>query len=62
MASGLTHRSVLEKFCAIQMIDVHLPSTDGRKVIMFRYTHSELQILLKQLRMNRRPELRPKAL
>jgi hypothetical protein len=26
----LTPRSVLEKFAAMQMIDVHLPTTDGR--------------------------------
>lgn len=53
LAPGLTPRSVLEKFGAVQMIDVHLPTTDGRKVIMSRYTQPEpeLQILLKQLRM-----------
>jgi len=35
------------------MIDVHLPTTDGRTVIMSRYTKPEpdLQILLKQLRL-----------
>ncbi len=54
LAPGLTPRSVLEKFGAVQMIDVHLPTTDGRKVIMSRYTQPEpeLQILLKQLRMS----------
>ena len=29
LAPGLTPRSVLEKFAAMQMIDVHLPTTDG---------------------------------
>ena len=54
LAPGLTPRSVLEKFAAVQMIDVHLPTTDGRKVIMSRYTQPEpeLQILLKQLRLS----------
>jgi hypothetical protein len=54
LAPGLTPRSVLEKFSAIQMIDVHLPTTDGRKVIMSRYTQPEpeLKILLKQLRLS----------
>jgi hypothetical protein len=54
LAPGLTPRSVLEKFGAIQMIDVHLPTTDGRKVIMSRYTQPEpeLKILLKQLRLS----------
>jgi transposase len=54
LAPGLTPRSVLEKFNAVQMIDVHLPTTDGRKVILTRYTQPEpeLQILLKQLRLS----------
>ncbi|MBW1845246.1 MAG: IS1634 family transposase [Deltaproteobacteria bacterium] len=54
LAPGLTPRSVLEKFGAVQMIDVHLPTTDGRKVIMSRYTQPEpeLQVLLKQLRLS----------
>jgi len=51
LAPGLTPRSALEKFSAVQMIDVHLPTTDGRKVIMSRYTQPEpeLKILLQQL-------------
>ena len=44
-AGGLTPRAVLEKFSALQMIDVHLPCTDGRKVILSRYTQPE-KILL----------------
>jgi hypothetical protein len=30
LASGLTPRAVLDKFAAIQMLDVHFPTTDGR--------------------------------
>jgi len=54
LAPGLTPRSVLEKFGAVQMIDVHLPTTDGRKVILSRYTQPEpeLKILLHQLRLS----------
>jgi len=54
LAPGLTPRSVLEKFGAVQMIDVHLPTTDGRKVILSRDTQPEpeLQILLQQLRLS----------
>ena len=54
LAPGLTPQSVLEKFGAMQMIDVHLPTTDGRKVIMSRYTQPEpeLQVLLEQLRLS----------
>jgi hypothetical protein len=38
----------------MQIIDIHLPTTDGRKIIMSRYTQPEpdLQILLKQLRLS----------
>jgi hypothetical protein len=54
LAPGLTPRAVLEKFGAVQMIDIHLPTTDGRTVIMSRYTQpeAELQILLTQLRLS----------
>jgi transposase len=51
LAPGLTPRSVLEKFAAVQMIDVYLPTTDGRQVILPRYTQpeKELQVLLDQM-------------
>ena len=32
LAPGLTPRSVIEKFAAMQMIDVHIPTTDGREL------------------------------
>jgi transposase len=53
LAPGLTPRATLEKFSAVQMIDVHLPTTDGRTVIMSRYTKPEqdLQTLLTQLHL-----------
>jgi hypothetical protein len=53
LAPGLTPRSVLEKFAAVQMIDVHLPTTDGRHVILPRYTQpeKELQVLLERLHL-----------
>jgi hypothetical protein len=54
LAPGLTPRAALDKFESVHMIDVHLPTTDGRTVIMSRYTQPEpeLQILLKQLRLS----------
>lgn len=50
-APGLTPRAIFEKFKAIQMIDVHLPTTDGRQLILPRYTQPEkpMQLLLHQL-------------
>ena len=60
LAPGLTPRSALEKFAAIQMVDVHLPTTDGRTLILSRYTEPEpeQQLLLDRLRL-RLPEQPP---
>lgn len=54
LAPGLTPRAVLEKFSTVQMIDIHLPTTDNRTVIMSRYTKPEpdLLLLLKQLQLS----------
>lgn len=54
LASGLTPRSLLEKFSTMQMIDVHLPTTDGRYLILPRYTHpdQDLKVLLVQLKLD----------
>lgn len=53
LAPGLTPRAVLGKFAAIQMVDVHLPTTDGRHLILSRYTQPEkpLQLLLQKLNL-----------
>ena len=53
LAPGLTTRSVLEKFAAVQMIDVHVPTTDGRELTLTRYTQPEpdLQLLLERLNL-----------
>jgi len=53
LAPGLTPRAVLDKFAAIQMLDVHFPTTDGRTLILSRYTQPEAdqKILLEQLRL-----------
>ena len=54
LATGLTPRALLEKFAAVQMVDVHLPTTDGRHLVLSRYTQPEkdLQLLLKQLQLS----------
>jgi hypothetical protein len=46
VAGGLTPREALMKFSAVQMLDVHLPTTDGRTVMMSRYTQPEKDLLL----------------
>ena len=50
-APGLTPRAVLEKFAALQMVDVHLPTTDGRHLVLPRHTQptKDQQLLLRQL-------------
>ena len=52
-APGLTPRAVLEKLAAIQALDVWLPTTDGRCLVMPRYTEpgTDLTLLLHQLRL-----------
>ena len=37
--TGLTPRAVLDKLAVIQMLDVHFPTTDGRTLILSRYTN-----------------------
>jgi hypothetical protein len=53
LAPGLTARSALAKFAAMQMIDVHLPTTDGREIILTRTTEPEpdLRLLIDRLNL-----------
>jgi hypothetical protein len=52
-APGLTPRAVLEKLASIQMLDVSFPTTDGRRLVMPRYTepNPEQALLLHQLNL-----------
>ncbi len=52
-APGLTPRAVLEKLAAIQMLDVSFPTTDGRRLVMPRYTEPspEQALLLHQIKL-----------
>src|SRR5450631_3243673 len=52
-APGLTPRAVLEKLASIQMLDVSFPTTDGRRLVMPRYTepNPEQALLLHQLKL-----------
>ncbi len=73
LAPGLTARSIIEKFAAVQMIDLHVPTTDGRELRLSRYTEPEpeLRLILDKLRLalpaqqmptiatNRRPQADP---
>ena len=52
-APGLTPHAALEKLAPMQMVDVRLPTTDGRVLILPRYTQPEpdQQLLLSQLKL-----------
>ena len=52
-APGLTPHSILEKFATVQMIDVEIPTTDGRTIRLIRYTEPprELKLLLERLHL-----------
>ena len=53
LAPGLTPRAVLEKFATLSMIDVHLPTTDGRTLVLSRVTQpdNDCRLLLERLRL-----------
>jgi transposase len=52
-APGLTPTAVLEKLGTVQMIDVWIPTRDGRWLILPRYTQpaKDLQLLLEQIQL-----------
>ena len=54
LAPGLTPRSAFEKFAAVQMIDVQIPTSDGRELLLTRYTQPEpdLKLLLRCLKLD----------
>ena len=58
---GLTPRSILEQMKTIQMIDVHIPTTDGRELKMSRYTKPDKtqQLLLSRLKLKLPPQPPP---
>jgi transposase len=62
LAPGLTPRSVLEKFGTMQMLDVHLPTTDERTVVLSRYTQpgTDVQLLLQRMKLELPPQPPPK--
>ena len=62
LAPGLTTRAVLDKFRALQMVDIHLPTTDNRKIVLARYTEpdDEQHLLLHTLRLTLPPQPPPK--
>jgi transposase len=62
LAPGLTSRAVLDKLAAVQMLDVHFPTTDGRTLVMSRYTefNAEQKMLVQQLKLDLPPQPPPR--
>jgi transposase len=61
-APGLTPRETLKNLGAIRMVDVHLPTTDGRTLIMPRFTEPEppQQMILEKLALTLPPQPPPR--
>ncbi|CDM63026.1 MULTISPECIES: IS1634 family transposase [Rhizobium] len=62
LAPGLTPRAVLDKMAAIQMLDVHFPTTDRRTLVLTRYTepNADQKLLLRQLKLELPPQPPPR--
>jgi transposase len=62
VAAGLTPRAVLDKFSTVQMLDVLFPTTDGRTLILSRYTEPDIdhKLLLEQLNLTLPPQPPPR--
>src|SRR5207237_6788608 len=62
LAPGLTPRAVLDKLAAVQMLDVQFPTTDGRTLILSRYTelNADQKLLVKQLNLGLPPQPPPR--
>jgi hypothetical protein len=52
-APGLTPRAALDKLAGIQLVDVHLPTTDGRELTLTRYSEpdADQRLLLATLKL-----------
>ena len=61
-APGLTPRAVLEKLGTIQMVDVQIPTTDGRWLTMPRHTQPEVehQMILEKVGLPLPPQPPPR--
>ena len=61
-APGLTPRAVLQSLSAIQMVEVHVPTSDGRVLVMPRHTEPEAQhrMILEKLNLGLPPQPPPR--
>jgi hypothetical protein len=61
-AGGLMPRAVLEKLATVQMLDVAVPTTDGRELVLVRRTEPsrDVQLLLDHLNLTFPPQPPPR--
>jgi len=62
VAGGLMPRAILEKFATLQMLNVAVPTTDGRELLLVRRTEPgrDVAVLLDQLGLTLPPQPPPK--
>ena len=62
IAGGLMPRTVLEKLATVQMLDVAVPTTDGRELLLVRRTEPgrDVQLLLDHLNLTLPPQPPPR--
>jgi len=62
LAPGLTPRSVFEKLATLQMLDVAVPTTDGRELLLVRHTEpsKDVRLLLDRLGLTLPPQPPPR--
>ena len=58
LAGGLMPRTVFEKLATVQMLDVRVPTTDGRELLLIRRTEpsADVALVLQQLALNLPPQ------
>jgi hypothetical protein len=59
---GPPREGVLEKFAALQLIDIEIPTTDGRQIMLTRHSEpeAELKLLLNKLKLELPAQSSPK--
>lgn len=62
LGPGLTPRAVLQALSGIQMVNVTIPTTDGRELVLPRYTEPAIEqaMILEQLRLPLPPQPPPR--
>jgi len=62
LAGGLMPRTVFEKLATVQLLDVAVPTTDGREMLLVRRTEParDVQLLLAQLDLHFPPQPPPR--